>query len=71
MGHLRPHELSINKQLHLDPSPRIRIADHPPGNILRRHNRFTPTLESRRKRIQVSHERNRADQNRIEYRFGD
>jgi len=71
MGHLRSDKLPINEQVDLNTSPRIRIVNDPSGNILRRRNRFTPTVESRRKRIQVDHERNRAHQNRLEYGFGD
>src|SRR6185503_5791977 len=67
--HLRANQLSIDKQLHLDTSPRIRIAHHPTGNTLRHHDRFTPTMKSRRKRVQVNNDCNRPDKNRFKYGF--
>src|ERR1041384_151375 len=68
-GHLRADQLSIDKQLHLNTLPRIRIAHHPPGNTLPPDDRLTPTMKRRRKGVQVNNNRNRPNENGFKYGF--
>src|SRR6185369_2738468 len=67
MGHLRTNQLSVDKQLHLNTSPRIGIIYHPPGNTLRPRGSFTPTMKRRRKRVQIDDDCNRPNENRFKY----
>src|ERR1041384_5827336 len=65
LGHLCSHELSIDKQLHVDTSPRISIIN-PTGNAPRVNNSFTPTMKRRWKQLRVNDNRKRADKDRLE-----
>src|SRR5689334_14369858 len=69
LGHLRSHKLPVNKQLHFNTTPRISIVHGPTRNTLRFDNNFTPTMERRRKRSRVDHDRKRAHEKRVEYRL--
>src|SRR5688572_24977904 len=68
---LRTTHFAVNEKLHFNSFPRRRIVHGPTRNRSRLHHCFTPSMKRRRKRTQIRHDRNRANQHRLCDGFAD